>query len=193
MKNQWDSFNKLDKFYDVDSLRLIRKFIIENAISVFEGACGNGYLIYSLRKDGYKGKYLGSDFSDGMLKNSKENNPDEDFVEIDLTQKINLSDNSFDVTVVDDGIYYILDYQPVIEELKRITKKYIILTYESDFYDGKDDFVIPGGTSYKYNKDKFYNFVDNIGLKIIKHSLMNEVDTNNLKTYQKVIVILEKI
>lgn len=190
MRNRWCKYDKDYEFFDIESLKIIRKFILENPGNIFEGACGTGYLIHSLRKDGFKNKYLGSDFSNGMLRNSKKNNPEEEFIEINLKKKLPFNDNQFDISIVNNGMYYILDYQPVIKELKRISKQYIILTFVNNFSDHEDRLVTPLANSYVYNKSKFYNYLKELNLDIVEDIQFRESYPN--RGFNKIILILRK-
>ena len=134
----WDK-TKLDKNYHYEEnfvLQSIVHFILNNECeSVFEAAVGSGIIPTMLRKRGFAGRYLGSDYCSCFLKAAKENNQLEQFIEADLANEISLPDKSFDVSVVNHGLDYVYPYKTALEELKRITRHFVIITFWQGFIE----------------------------------------------------------
>lgn len=169
-KNVWKERGEKYHFFETTPVyEFLSGFIEKECESVFEGAVGSGSFPAILRKNGWKGKYLGSDYSEKFLESALINNPYEDFVFQDLKDTIKQEDNSFDCCVVINGIDYIYPYQPVIQELKRVAKKYIIIDLWQDFLPEKR---IHFNEEYKwgvntYDYKEWYQMIEDLDLKII--------------------------
>jgi len=179
MKTIWDECGQLYQYTEFKDLKFIVDEVIKNCDSVFEGACGTGILPTMLRKYGFKGDYLGSDYVDNFLSHAKANNPNEKFIQIDLLKPIPLADNSFDAFVVRHGMEHIYPYENTLREMKRIAQKKIILSFWVDFINR--NFIKDQNFDVNhYDKKEYYDTIKKAGLEIIDDRyIMNENKVNN--------------
>jgi ubiquinone/menaquinone biosynthesis C-methylase UbiE len=98
--------------------------------SVIDAGCGMGHLIIELQKRKQIKKIIGIDFLRETLELAKENNEFKyiNFIEADIT-KIPLQNQITDMTLCFNLIHHIHinDINKTINELARITKKYLII------------------------------------------------------------------
>ena len=93
---------------------------IEKNTSILDVGCGSGNFTYqfSLLSD----NVLGIDHSEYIF----EKNPHKDLMLSDAT-KMSFKDNSFDVVFCSDTLHHVPEYEKVIEEMVRISKKYVVI------------------------------------------------------------------
>jgi len=83
-KTYWDkNCGKQYQYCEERDIDFVCDLIIGECQSVFETATGSGIFPTVLRKKGFSGKYLGSDYCEIFLEGAKENNPQEEFIEVD--------------------------------------------------------------------------------------------------------------
>jgi len=133
MKTYWDNLSHDYQFCPTNDLDFVCDFLKDNAESVMEFSSGSGYLIKMLRDKGWKGFYIGSDYNDNFIKASQENNPNEFFCKIDLSQPIDRPSQSSDICVIRHGLEYVYPYRLALSEMKRIAKKFIVLDFWVNF------------------------------------------------------------
>jgi len=85
---------------------------------------GSGYMVGELRKLDYN--VIGTDISEKMVKLAKADYGD--YFKYDDITKSSFNDNEFDVSICTDTIEHVPDVDKTLSELKRITKKYIIIS-----------------------------------------------------------------
>jgi len=180
----WDkNCGKLYQYNETKAIDEVCNLIIKNCESVFEASCGSGIIPTVLRKKGFKGKYVGSDYCQVFLTGAKENNPTEEFIEVDLSQPIPLLDNSFDCCVVNHGLEYVYPYELALSELKRIATKFIFLVFWIDFTE-KDLIRFNEQGSWQvnyYSRQKFYATLKKLNLEpIVSHLINNNGKINYL-------------
>ena len=170
----WDTLDKSYQYREMGDTRyMVDTIIKDKAESVFECSVGSGILITLLRKYGFKGDYLGSDYAEIFLNHAKENNPDETFMEADLSNIIDLPDNSYDVVAVRHGLEYVFPYDIALAEMKRIAKRYVLIGFWVDFTSGNQIRFNKGGrwnVNY-YDKKQFYDTLDKLGYEIIEDKM----------------------
>lgn len=126
--------------------RFAREFIRDK--DVLEVACGSGQGVGYIAK--YAKKVIGGDIDDNNLKFAKEQYRQRGNIEIRNLDAHNLSfkDNSFDVVILYEAIYYLKDPEKFIEETYRILREegvLIICTVNKNWSDFN-----PSPYSYKY-------------------------------------------
>ena len=176
-KTYWDNLGQEYQFISTQTLQMIVGFILDNKPeSIFEASTGTGILPTMLRRNGYQGSYLGSDYCDAFLKHAKANNPDEDFMKTNLYKPIGTNDKQFDVSVVHHGMDYVYPYKLAFEELKRITKKYVIITIWREFIDENNiKFNEKGDWNVNdYQADEWYKTIEEVGLKVVVDAEIKE-------------------
>ena len=170
----WDSLDKSYQYREMGDTRHIVNTIIEDKTeSVLECSVGSGILITLLRKYGYDGIYLGSDYCDAFLNSAQENNPDEKFMEIDLSGSISLPYKSYDTVVVRHGLEYVFPYDVALAEMKRIAKKFVIIGLWVDFKNGNDiRFTEERGWNVNYyDRKQFYDTIEKLGYNIVEDEI----------------------
>lgn len=168
-QNIWAEMGKNYHFEEREDMQIIVDMIKEDGIkSLLECSVGSGIFPIMLRKSGYEGLYLGSDYVNSFLDNAKENNPTENFRKIDLNEAIPIMDKSFEASVVIHGLDYVNSYFNTLKELKRITSKFIYIDLWQDFINENDQMRFNEGGKWgvnTYNREKFYASLKNLGLE----------------------------
>ncbi len=168
--SDWQKIEGNYHYLDTPTLQFICGFIENGCYSVFEAGCGSGSLPNILQKRGnYKGGYVGSDYTDAFLKMAKKNLPDHAFMKANLLEHIDLIDNSFDCCVALDVFDNVYPYENGFKELRRISKKYVIITLWQEFINHN---IIKFNEEGKwgvntYDKKEWYDTLEKIGYKII--------------------------
>ena len=194
----WGYTGKNYQFYETKALRKILEFVlVQGCDSLFEGAVGSGFFPTMLRGGGYKGKYLGSDFCKKFLNEARTNNPKEKFIKVDLLKKIPLEDDAFDISVVHDGLNYIYPYENTFKELKRITKRYVVITLCHILREKQDiGYIFPQPKGHRwhgnhYSAKEWYATLKKCGYKIVNDCIINDVIELTGKKSQHQLFILQ--
>ncbi len=167
----WDTLSTDYHFFETDDTKyLVDKIIDLDIKSLFEGSVGSGTIPNSLRKKGWEGIYLGSDYCEMFLKAAKENNPDENFIEVDFLKPIPLPNNCYECSVVRHGLEYVYPYELALKELKRISSKYVLIDFWVPFFDDRPNQIRfnyeKGWNVNFYNKKEFLDTLSRVGLEI---------------------------
>lgn len=118
-KECWENYDDADLV--TSKIRLISKMIPRDVITIIDIGCGNGVITNALNK---KYKTLGVDQSEEALK----------YLEgpklISSADKINVEDSSFDLVLSSELLEHLTEeiLQGVVKEIKRIAKRYILVT-----------------------------------------------------------------
>lgn len=157
---------------------------VEKDLSVLDIGCTSGYY-YEILDYYYpnKFKYIGCDYNIESINLAKQYYPNIDFKTEDIT-KLNFADKSFDITFLSGVIEHVPNYNKGLDELCRITKKYIIL---HRLWLSDNETICRKGTQYfvpvirnHYNKNEFID-------KLYKNNFMvlweSNVYDGNCKTY----------
>jgi len=111
--------------------------------SFLDVGCGTGPL-YQLLMDAPLGKYLpvvhykGVDYSEGMIEKAKEKFPDADF-EVEDARSLDEPANAFDAVVLMDCINHVNNYQKVLIEAYRVSRKYVFITLWRAFVESEEN------------------------------------------------------
>ena len=144
----WDGCGQSYQYKEYADLKFIVDEILKDGSSVFEGATGTGMFPTMLRKYGFKGRYLGSDYVDTFLEHARANNPNEQFMKVDLINAIPLPDKSYDYFIVRHGMEHVYPFDTFFAEAKRITRKKVILSFWIDLKEN---------TQIRYNEEGKWN------------------------------------
>ncbi len=194
----WEEFKIFEKFYN-------KKF------DVLDLGCGNGRLLTFLRKKGYR-SYLGVDQSTGLLKYAKENWNDEDFMEADISKKIEFN-RKFDAIFLVASFHHIppQDQKKVLEYCKSylnkggyifmtnwnlMQKKYILLYIYSLIRPsyGSKGVLIPWRKQimryyYAFTKNRLQKLLKSLGFKIIINDYYHGSDLSNFFWAKNIITV----
>ena len=105
---------------------IFSNYKIEDGMKILELGCGTGSM-WKGREDiiGRSGKIILSDFSEGMVQQTKRSVGEHDNVEykiIDI-QDIPYEDNSFDVVIANMMLYHVPDMDKGLSEVRRVLKR----------------------------------------------------------------------
>jgi ubiquinone/menaquinone biosynthesis C-methylase UbiE len=181
-KTYWDQLNKDYHFEVRRDTDYLADLISRSGNSLLEHSVGTGSLINILRKKGWEGLYVGTDYAENFLKWAKENNPDEHFVEQNLFNKHSYKCDSFDCVAVHHGLEYVYPYRLALEEMKRIARKYVFITFWVPFTDGENQIRFNEEKKWNvnfYNKDEWFKTLEEIGLDIECEVEFKEYDRYN--------------
>lgn len=99
--------------------------------NVLDVGCGEGYLLFKIRKKYNSASLYGMDISKGRIKKTKEKVPKATLLRGDILS-LPFPNNSFDVVVCSQLLEHISKYKKAIEELIRIGKKHVIITVPNE-------------------------------------------------------------
>lgn len=169
----WDEIADFGPDYHYEEsvdTEILVSLILKRCNSVFECSVGTGIIPAMLRNAGFKGDYLGSDYAEKFIQSAQSHNPDEQFIFVDLFAPIPLPDNSYDCCVVHHGLDYVYPYRLALEELKRVAKKYIFITFWVGFPDNDENnirFNEEGKWNVNYySKTEFYKTLEELNLEV---------------------------
>lgn len=115
-------------FRDLDNL--LNLIDIKSALDV---GCGEGYIIKYLRKHNNKIYIEGVDISEEVLEIAQKLNPGVKFSKGSI-YNLKYRHTSFDVVLAIEILEHLEEPKKAIEELKRVSKKYIILSVPNEPY-----------------------------------------------------------
>ena len=152
--------------------------------SILDIGCTSGYYYEIINfYNPNKFSYQGCDYNKGSVELAKQYYPNVNFFVDDLTN-LSISDNMYDITFLSGVIEHIPLYIKGLNELCRITKKYIIL-HRIWLSNGKT--TSTKGTQYfvpvirnHYNKEEFFSILKSKSFTPIWES---EIYDGNCKTY----------
>ena len=102
---------------------LTEQIIPDNNVKILELGCGTGDLWKDLKDSFHNCEILLSDFSKGMLENSKDNLGGNAFnYEIIDFHNIPYPDKNFDIIISNHNLYHALDLYKVLSEISRVMK-----------------------------------------------------------------------
>lgn len=164
-------YGKLDKILEKSFLKavnILQKEINLNGKTVLDIGTGTGAWGAAILKAGAK-KVKGIDFSVKMLQKSKENYPLMTFDYGDAENLENIEDNSYDIVTASFVLHGVKENRrsKILSEMKRISKKYIVL---HDFI-GKTPISI-----------RFLEFMEKSDYKNFKQNFCNELKSKFVET-----------
>lgn len=95
--------------------------------SIADMGCGEGFGLKNMAIKKIGKEYLGLDVSKKALRLAKEMNPEFKYVHGDI-YKTPFEDNKFDLVVCSEVLEHLKKPEVAIKEIKRISKKYILIT-----------------------------------------------------------------
>lgn len=119
---------KLDDMECTKSLYNILESLYSDGITILDVPCGVGHYFRKIRELGNL-DYLGIDLDSEAIAVAKEIWKDVSHAKFDVQDAANLNfeDNSFDVVYCYNLLLHLKDYKKVLEELFRVSKRYIIV------------------------------------------------------------------
>lgn len=184
---------KAKDFFDAPKPELrnaFESFILNHSnenTKLLDAGSNAGILGYRLYSKVFCGIYVGVDSNLKALLYAIDNleGTPASFCLADLSE-INFPNNYFDIVFSRDVIEHQPNYEPILKELARLTSKYLILSIFIKFHDGQD--LINFDSKYevylnRYNRQKIYDFLQNLGLKNPK--IIYSVDDDEVIIFEK--------
>lgn len=139
--------------------------------SILECAAGTGYFIKILRDKGYKGEYLGTDFTPEFIAAAAMHNPGETFTYLDL-ESPTLCEDDYDGIVVIGALLYFEDLESVLRNLKEGARRFLYLDLYNQFTPdgGPDNLRFSRGEMLgnQYNEAGFFAMLERLGLTVLE-------------------------
>lgn len=137
------------------------QFFPQGIATVLDVGCGRGEFLYLLREKGFE--VAGCDTDDICLEKSSRFAPVRKVDILELSQTYH--ENSFDLISCFHTLEHVLDPYASLLELKRVTRKYILLAVPNARYIAWDE---RESHLYSWNGDTLRNLIESAGLKILK-------------------------
>ena len=148
--------------------------------------CGSGVYMKVFKRSGSpfeKIKYIGTEIDKRFSEMSKKYLPEGEFVTA-FADEINLPDDSIDFVFCSSTLHYTLDkWKKSLEEMKRISKKYIAITrfpvtkYNDTFYVHQTVRGLKGSENHHFiviNRRELETYFGKLGLKILKRDYSSQ-------------------
>ena len=97
--------------------------------SVLDAGCAQPYLLESFIQNGKKG--YGCDISAGVIEKNRIRLPKCQFEAFDLCKQCYPADQKFDLVICSEVLEHLADWQAALNNLSRMSKKYILITVPS--------------------------------------------------------------
>ena len=176
--DEWTVKNKYDKDMidwkysgPQETVDLFKKYNSNKEIKILDAGCGTGLVGIELKKNGFK-NFDGADFSQKMLDLVPEKIY-QNLFKIDLNQKVNIEDNSYDgITCVGTFTFGHVN-PPVLDEMIRVckTSSFICFTINIGIYE-----------EYGFDK-KIKELEDNNSWKIIEFLKSNYIASKGVNAW----------
>lgn len=150
--------------------------ILPKVNSVLDVGCGTGELMNSMQKQGIK--TFGVDISSIALKEAQKNNLQ--VKKVDLDEPLPFKSNEFEAVICNQVLMHVFDPSFVISEMKRVSKKYVLINVPNHLYwrfriqifFGKLPAVLGSKVAHirLFNKEKIKSILQENNLKIISES-----------------------
>ena len=124
--------NPISKFFLNNFYReLINELKVLKPESVLDAGCGEGFTLAKLKKASIGQKLEGIEYMDEAIEIGKKINPEIVIKKGDI-YKLPYKDNSFDLVLCTEVLEHLDDPGKAINELKRVAKKYVVLTVPNE-------------------------------------------------------------
>ena len=182
MKTYWQRIKEIvgpafkkdfDEIGQKRTRKALEKFIIKNTerdTLLLDAGCNTGVEAFRLYDKGYTGKYFGVDSNGKAIKIAKSNlkgYPKAKFLTGDL-EKLKFRRKYFDIVFSKDVVEHQRYYKKILEELSRVTKKYLILSLfikPSLFFNDRIKLHKDGYYLNRYNRSKLFRFMEKNNFK----------------------------
>jgi ubiquinone/menaquinone biosynthesis C-methylase UbiE len=169
---------------DLESKKYARNYIAKKKYkSVLDCGCGIATEYYGYKEDNYEINYTGLDSCKFFVDKNRENNIE--MVEAELEQPLPIEDNSFDCSYVKDVFEHLKYYETTINELIRVSKKEVIISW----------FIKPGDAEDQINyweeEDLFHNVYNSTKLEefIKSNPKVSKIEWKNVNDKETILHI----
>lgn len=151
MDDVYKSHNPLVRFVHWHRLEAIAGCIPYRKLKILDAGCGEGHLLELLHQKNSASEYYGVDETEVAIADAKKRCPFGTFHLGNIAQ-MPFPDGSFDIVIATEVLEHVIEYQQVITELKRVTKKggSLIFTFPNEplwtlsrFFLGRRPIKIP--------------------------------------------------
>lgn len=143
--------------------------------NILDVGCGEGFTLSELKQNNIKAEMEGVDSLNEAIELGNRTNPDLKLRKGDI-YNLNYKDNSFDVVLCTEVLEHLTDPKKALAELKRVTKRYLILSVPNEpwftiqrFLRGKNTLGLGSHPEHIqwWTNSTFQEFVKSLDLKIL--------------------------
>lgn len=161
-----------DQFHQIGQKRTrdaLEAFIIERAgrsATIIDAGCNTGVEEVRLRERGFRGRYIGVDSNLKALRLAKGNVEAADVCCADLA-RLALAGESADVVFCKDVLEHAEDYVPILRDLARVTRRWLVISMFIRMHDGPDLIRLGDGALHhnRYDRGRFASVALDLGLR----------------------------
>lgn len=157
--------------------------------SILDAACASGYyfdVISTLVKK--KIRYVGSDFSPGMIELAKKSYPDQHFYVEDLTD-LSYHDKEFDIVLVSGVLEHVPNFVAAISEVCRVAKTSVIL--HRCLVNNSDKNIYTSGYLYNIKTPRIFFSKEMLKEEFEKHGYTLELEISAYQDESKFIASIK--
>lgn len=154
------------KFVNQKELSIVHKLILENPIerlTVLDSPCGTGRLSHFLEANGIK--VIGLDYSEAMLKKSK-NNCDSLLIRGDI-MNFPIKDASLDCLVSLRFMFHYREVEPIFYQIKRALRDEGTLIFDTFNWSPKANFLFRDQRVFIHTRAKIRAIVENLAMQVV--------------------------
>lgn len=121
------------KISEIEAMNIMKKYLPNKKCRIIDVGCGTGRTLILFRKNGYMNS-IGIDISKKSIELCAQKNliPNKDVFLMDIKNN-KFKDKEFDVVFAEGLLEHFKNFQSIVDELCRISKKYVLLLQPNHF------------------------------------------------------------
>lgn len=124
--------DRLNKKIVSNLKEMVKDIVVEESkIKILDAGCGEGFITNLLYNNLKNAEFTGIEFTKEALEIAREMNKNINFVQGDIYE-MPFKDLSFDIVICTEVLEHLEDPEKAVSELKRLSKKYILLTVPNE-------------------------------------------------------------